>query len=264
MDGLRVTEISDSRISESGDYRVTEGYVAQTGDTSLTGTGTLSPEGLRRVPAAVDLNALTSHTHIGIGIFWGNFDVYATHTLAAIGQTKAAGAVNFTATGSISSTGKVIFKGENNFSGVGSIASIGVRICPGLTNLSATGTQQALGGLKSIGLADFSGTGFNTYSEKFIASGKFESIQDSYERITEAGDNRITETGDDRITETEFTNIVFGSIIVQPTYTPFNSELYVKYLNNWKIGNPSVKYQNEWVTPIRTYRYMNNRWKRIN
>lgn len=184
MTGLRITESSDSRITEDGSYRVVEGYVAETGEVSLTGSGFLAPTGV-----------------------------------------------------------------EKNYA---------------LVSFSSSGTMQSLGGLKSFGVVDLSSEGINSYTGKFTTSGKFEDIQDEYERVTESGDFRITEGGDDRVTELGLVNSVICTLIITPTYTPFNSELYVKYSGNWKIATPNVKYQNEWVTPIRTYRYMNNRWKRIN
>lgn len=97
-----------------------------------------------------------------------------------------------------------------------------------------------------------------------IYNGKFEAVFIPFPRETEAGDIRITESGDSRVTESSSENTAVGSIVAVGNKIPFNSELYVKYLTHWKIATPYVKYQNEWVTPIRTYRYMNNRWKRIN
>ena len=96
-----------------------------------------------------------------------------------------------------------------------------------------------------------------------IHGAKFESVLVPFERLTEAGDFRVTESGDTRITENISENNATGSLVATDTYIPFNSELFVKYLTNWKIGSPSVKTNNNWVTPISIYRYMNNAWKRI-
>lgn len=111
----------------------------------------------------------------------------------------------------------------------------------------------------------------NTYSinnptgvDVYLTHGaKFESVLVPFERITEGGDTRITESGDIRITENISENNATGSLVASETFIPFNSELYVKYLTNWKIGSPSVKNNNVWVTPISIYRYMNDAWKRI-
>ena len=96
-----------------------------------------------------------------------------------------------------------------------------------------------------------------------IHGAKFESILVPFERLTEAGDFRVTESGDTRITENISENGATGSLVATDTYIPFNSELFVKYLTNWKIGSPSVNKEGVWVTPISIYRFMNDAWKRI-
>jgi hypothetical protein len=96
-----------------------------------------------------------------------------------------------------------------------------------------------------------------------ILNAKFESILVPFERLTEAGDTRVTESGDIRITESISENNAVGSLVVNGNRIPFNSELFVKYLTNWKIGSPSVNKEGVWVTPISIYRFMNDAWKRI-
>jgi hypothetical protein len=96
-----------------------------------------------------------------------------------------------------------------------------------------------------------------------IHGAKFESILVPFERITEAGDFRVTESGDTRITENISENGAEGSLFATDTYIPFNSELFIKYLTNWKIGTPYINNNNVWVTPISIYRYMDDAWKRV-
>lgn len=99
---------------------------------------------------------------------------------------------------------------------------------------------------------------------QYTASAKFEAVFIPFPRETEAGDTRITESGDSRITESSSENTAESTLVATDVKIPFNSELYVKYLTNWKIATPYVKYNGVWVIPIRTYRFMNNAWKRIN
>lgn len=99
---------------------------------------------------------------------------------------------------------------------------------------------------------------------KLIASAKFESVFVPFPRITEEDDVRITESGDSRVTENSSENTAEGTFVAVDTKIPFNSDLFVKYLSNYKIAVPYVKYNDVWVVPIRTYRFMNNAWKRIN
>ena len=99
---------------------------------------------------------------------------------------------------------------------------------------------------------------------QFTASAKFESVFVAFERNTEAGDTRITEAGDIRITENSSENSAIGSIVSIANRIPFNSELYVKYLSNFKIATPYIRHNDSWIVPISIYRYSNNAWKRIN
>jgi hypothetical protein len=99
---------------------------------------------------------------------------------------------------------------------------------------------------------------------QLIHGAKFESVLIAFERNTEAGDIRITEAGDTRVTENTSENSASASIISVGTSIPFNSELFIKYLSNFKIATPYIYYNNSWVVPVSIYRYMNNGWKRIN
>lgn len=97
-----------------------------------------------------------------------------------------------------------------------------------------------------------------------IQNGKFESVFVTFERLTESGDTRITESGDIRITEDTNENSAASTLVVIGTRIPFNSELYIKYLSNFKIATPYIRHNDSWVVPISIYRYSNNAWKRIN
>jgi hypothetical protein len=99
---------------------------------------------------------------------------------------------------------------------------------------------------------------------QFIAGAKFESVFVAFERLTESGDTRITESSDTRITEDTSENSAVATLISIGNKIPFNSELYVKYLSNFKIATPYIRHNDSWIVPISIYRYSNNAWKRIN
>lgn len=94
--------------------------------------------------------------------------------------------------------------------------------------------------------------------------GKFESIAIPADRFTEVGDTRVTEDGLIRSTEVFTSNSGSSSITASSRKIPFDSALYVKYLNNWKISTPYIKYQNNWIIPEEIYKYVDNNWKRVN
>lgn len=87
---------------------------------------------------------------------------------------------------------------------------------------------------------------------------KFEAIAIPADRVTEAGDTRVTEDGLIRSTGDISSNAGSSSIVASGHKIVFDSELYVKYLSNWKIGTPYVKYQNNWILPIAVYKYSIN------
>jgi len=107
--------------------------------------------------------------------------------------------------------------------------------------------------------------GFSSISIKPTVTfkSKFEAFIGFADRFTETGDTRITENGLIRSTEPFNSNSGSSSITLTSNRIVFDSELFVKYLSNWKISTPYVKYQNNWVIPIAIYKYVDNNWKRV-
>jgi hypothetical protein len=93
---------------------------------------------------------------------------------------------------------------------------------------------------------------------------KFEAVAIPADRVTEAGDTRVTEDVLIRATGDFSSNSGSSSMTVFSNKIQFDSELYVKYLSNWKIGTPYVNHQNNWVMPVAIYKYVDNNWKRVN
>lgn len=92
---------------------------------------------------------------------------------------------------------------------------------------------------------------------------KFQSLATSSERYTESGDLRLTQNGDTRVTELLSGNAGSSSIIIFGNKITFDAELFVKYLSNWKIGIPYVKYLNQWIQPIAIYKHTEGTWERV-
>ena len=241
MNGYRVTESVDLRITESGDVRVTERFFEASA--SLSASGTL---------------ASTSHLKAA-----GVSSLTTVGSQLSAGERTQYGHVNISGTGSIQPDGDLKAAGSTSVSGAGLVASSGTRVQYGFSNLSGAGTITSEAGFKFVGQADIQGEGTFSSVPRLKASGSSFAFADNLPRITESGDIRITESGDTRVTNVVTVNVSDSSLVVLGTRVAFDSELYVKYSGNWKIAEVSVKNNNVWVTPISTYRYMNNRWKRI-
>ena len=241
MEGYRVLESGDLRISESGDSRVTEGYIE--GFAALTAQGSLSVVGVAKVTGNVSLTTQGSVLLVGEAVLFGRADFTGVGTTSVDGDLVAAGAHVGTATGTISSSG--------------------VRIQPGATSLSGEGSIASKAGFKFVGASDIQAEGIFSVTPHYIAEGIFGPFDTDVERITESGDVRITEDGNVRIVDFYQPNAATGSLLSEPSVVLFVSELYAKYLSNWRRAVPYVKYEDEWIIPEKAYKHLSGGWKRI-
>lgn len=96
-----------------------------------------------------------------------------------------------------------------------------------------------------------------------IQYGQFESIVESFTRITEASDTRITEAGDIRETENSNAgNLGIAAMVADATRIAFVSQMYVNVNGTWKLTVPYVKYNGSWQEPI-IYKKVSGNWKRV-
>jgi hypothetical protein len=144
--------------------------------------------------------------------------------------------VYFTATPAISSFSDLV--------GQGSVSFVGIRRVSGLVDIQSEGIFSSTADLKFGGI-------FGPFDEDPI-------------RATEAGDIRITENGDIRIASNVTQNSGVSYFVALPSYTAFNSTMYVNVSDEWKVSIPYVNVEGQWVIPEKTYKYMNGGWKRIN
>ena len=113
----------------------------------------------------------------------------------------------------------------------------------GESPLSATGSKASVG-LKTLFGSITSGT-------------------DEVTRITEAGDTRVLENGTDtRTAISAYGNIIFATMVSNPTKTLFSSEPYYNDNETWRDFIPYVKWNGVWKDNIKIYKHTNGAWKR--
>lgn len=216
------------RISESGNFRVTEASVSRTtegfevGETGLSATGSLASQANLKTFGTSSLSGAGSKLTAGLGTF--------------------AGVVNLTASTTITSEAVVIILAESSLNAIGSIDSIGLRTTLGNSSLTTEGSKA------SIGIR----TAFGTVSQEAFTNN----------RILENGDARITEASDTRISTLLLTNTIIGSVVANPSFTGFSSEPYYKQTGIWKSFIPYVKHDGTWRSNIKIYKHTNGAWKR--
>ena len=251
--GFRISESGDARLTQSDDTRITEelnfasvslttsaGYYRV--DESLTPNSRTDEQGNNRV--SEDFDAV---------VFSTSADLYlaASVSLSGGGGTLIAGVtrdlafVDLTGTGTISPQALGTFTASNSYSASGSIATDADLLVSVSTSLSGAGT--------------FTNDGYT-----FVHGGLFTAEpEDTYNRITEAGDTRITEQSDVRIVADVLPNAATSAINVTYTYIEFNSTAYVKWNGVWTQFTPKVKQDGTWDDPLAIYKKIDaNNWKR--
>ena len=249
--GFRISESGDSRLTEADDTRITEEL--QFASVSLS-----TSAGFYRIDEAS--NSRTDEA--GNNRVSEDFDAVVFSTTAALnlagsislsggGGKIVAGVVrelafaDLTGTGSISPQATGSFVAANSYTASGSISPDSDLTASVSTSLSGAGT--------------FSNDGYN-----FIHGGLFTADpEDSYERITEAGDTRITEASDVRIVADVLPNAAEGIMNFSYTYIAFSSTAYVKWNGQWTEFTPKVKQDGSWDDPLAIYKKIDaNNWKR--
>lgn len=241
-EGFRHTEASDTRITEAGDSRISEQFVE--GLAALSGAGTLASVAAITYQAAANLQSLGSKiTAAGLTTEVDPITLSATSSLVATGGNF------FSQSLSVSGTGTATFLGLNSFdisktlSGTGTATFDGLRIKNAATSLSASGT--------------FTNDGFD-----FVHFGKLSTEDETFTRITEAGDTRIDEAGNTRIVIQQG-SISEGFLEADCTQIIFSSIAYVKWNGSWTTFTPKVKQSGVWDDPLAIYKKIDaNTWKR--
>jgi len=242
VEGFRIDEASNTRISENGDIRITEQFVE--GLSALSGAGTIASVANLSYQAASSLSSLGSQL-----VASGLTSEADPITLSATGTMTATGGALFRDIVSLSGTGTATFLGLNSFdiskafNGTGTATFDGIRIKNAATSLSASGT--------------FTNDGFN-----FVHYGAISTEDEELTRITEAGDTRVDESDNIRIVVIGG-NIGVGSLEADCTQIIFSSTAYVKWNGQWTTFTPKVKQDGTWDDPLAIYKKIDaNTWKR--
>ena len=249
--GYRISESGDSRLTEASDTRITEEL--QFASVSLS-----TSAGFYRIDEAS--NSRTDEA--GNNRVSEDFDAVVFSTTATLNQPAAislsggggkivAGVVrevvfaDLTGTGTISPQATGSFVAANSYSASGSISPDADLLVSVSTSLSGAGT--------------FANDGYT-----FVHGGLFTADpEDTYQRITEAGDTRITEASDVRIVADVLPNAAEGIMSLSYTYIAFSSTAYVKWNGQWTEFTPKVKQDGSWDDPLAIYKKIDaNNWKR--
>lgn len=251
--GFRISESGDARLTQSDDTRITEelqfasvslstsaGYYRI--DESLTPNSRTDEQGNNRV--SEDFDAV---------VFSVSPDLYLAGSVSLSGGGGVLTAeviqqltfANLSASGSITSTATADFDGASNYSATGSATFDADLLASVSTSLSGAGT--------------FVNDGYD-----FVHGGLFTAEpEETYIRITEAGDTRITEQSDVRIVQNVLPNAATSTINATYTYIQFSSEAYVKWNGVWTPFTPKVKQDGTWDDPLAIYKKIDaNNWKR--
>ena len=246
----RATESDDLRVSEDGLTRVSADYqiipagirTSEAGDTRVTEDGIIRTTNGFELPDA-SLQATGSVTSTI------NISTFVSANLAGQGSKLTAGEGTFVdqasmaAEGTMAANGLVVVLAEAAMVATGTMASDSLRTCFGESPLRATGSKAAVG-LKTLFGSITSGT-------------------DEVTRITEAGDIRVLENGTDtRTAIAAYGNIIFATIVGNPSKTFFSSQPYYKDAGSWKTFLPNVKWNGAWTSNLKIYKHTNGAWKR--
>jgi hypothetical protein len=213
------------------------------GATSLTGTATLDPLGTGRSQAEVLLLGEAS-TNI-----YPNTTSLVFSSLQSVGSKLGIGTrIQFPTVSLVSA---------------GAVSAIGYRNQLAESSLTTQGSKLSVGIRIQYGLFDKTGTGTLSPSAIKILNGSITSGTDEVTRITESGDIRVLENGTDTRTAIEaYGNIIFATIVGNPSKTFFSSEPYYKDAGTWKNMLPYVKWNGAWTNNIKIYKHTNGAWKR--
>ena len=247
----RHTEADDLRISEAGDSRVSEDYAivpsgiraTNSDDTRVTEDGIIRTTFGFEIPDA-SLSASGSVT--------------STINISTFGSASLSGA------GSKLTAGEGTFVDQASLTATATIAADGLNLLLAEVPMAATGTMAPVDSLRTaFGEAPLSATGSKAAAGLKTLFGSITSGTDEVTRITEAGDIRVLENGTDtRTAIAAYGNIIFATIVGNPSKTFFSSQPYYKDAGTWKTFVPNVKWNGAWTQNLKIYKHTNGAWKR--
>lgn len=241
MEGYRVLESGDLRVSESGVSRSTEGF--NEGEAFLSAVG----------------SKLTASAYGAIG----NSSLNATGTITPTGQVIRKGNNILLGEGAVEATGIHAQQGYSALVGVGSQAGQGNAVRPALSLLEGVSVLTPTGLRIKYGFSALQGSGSTTSESKRIRPAAYSGFNEEAIRTTASGDVRVTEDGNTRITGPLIYNQAEGTMVGASDKTQFNAVSYVKQAGVWKRMIPNAKHEGVWKEAMKMYKKINENWKRI-
>ncbi len=241
MEGYRVLENGDLRVSESGVSRSTEGF--NEGEVSLSAVG----------------SKVTASAFGAIGNFYGE----GVGTLVTVGQVIRKGSNTLLGEASLEATGIHAQQGYSDLVGVGSQAGQGNAVRAAVGALEGISVLAPTGLRIKYGFSAISGVGSVASEAKRIRSADYTGFNEEAIRLTSSGDVRVTEDGNTRATNPLIYNQAEGTLVGASDKTQFNAEAYVKQSGVWKRMIPNAKHEGVWKEAMKMYKKINENWKRI-
>lgn len=274
MDGYRITESGDLRLSEDGNTRITEQASFAEASLSATGSKIVAAHSIQLVETG--LVSSSSSSFVASKTTGANFGGYPENSV----RVTEAGDVRVTEDGN---TRVTLFAPAEE--AAGSITASTLRTRSGLTDLTSIGNSTYLGLASRPTEASLTGSGSlssDAIKKKIVSKtlgavasivsegsrtkspALFGGFPEDPVRILENGDTRITEDGDTRIATNVVFNAASGTIQINGSLIKFNSVVYIKQDGVWVQISPYAQYNSNWQQPQKINRYTDGVWKRIN
>ena len=300
-DGFRILENGDLRITQSSDSRITEnfieafssvsasssvsfaGLVTRPGAADFQVLGSKLSSGERTLFGHYDNEAVGTITNV-VRMDWSGYvDLLATGTLAPLGTGRSQADTSLTASssknfyvnttslefselvaeGTLDNVPLLIQYPEVDLLAEGTADAVGARRQIAESSLSTLGSKLTIGTRVQYGFSSLAATGSKAAAGIKILFGNITSGTDEVTRITESGDIRVLENGTDtRTAIAAYGNIIFATIVGNPSKTFFSSQPYYKDAGTWKTFIPNVEWNGAWTQNLKIYKHTNGAWKR--
>jgi hypothetical protein len=269
--GYRDTEDDNQRITEAGDFRITERFIDA--QVALNSVGTLSADGTyimgnQTYYGLASFTGTGTLSPVGIAKRYGAGSYSAAGTKTFTPTLKLKGASSFTGTGTESSTGRLFKGGFSNLTATGTISPTAKRTTYAIVNALANGTDIAAAERRVFGVIDLHGVHSGSFTPTLKLKPKFygDGICTLSSTSTFKGKGQTSLTGTGTLTGQGYRIKIGASSLTASgtlTATAFDSTMYVRDLGTWKVSVPYVKDNNIWKRPLAIYKNQSGLWKRV-
>ena len=213
LNGFRITEDGQSRITEASVFRITEQFaeafaalnavatltpqanviarrnaslsatgvisptaiIKQLGVVTLSSTGALTSIGVRKTPGVVSISGQGSLTSVGRIIKYGFSVLPSTATISSVGSRTTRGEASLATTGSSLYAGVGIFRGRSELNAVSTQTTNSKLTTFGTSSLQGNSSTNVDSQLTTYGEVTLNGTGTISANGKYIVSSSFSS-----------------------------------------------------------------------------------------